>query len=210
MSTVPLALRGYTDLPPGKLANVVTYLEMRARPPVRALAPRPELGLTRLTGAEGERYLAIYRVLGERWLWWSRLAAPRESIAALLDCPDVEAYALTCRGQDAGLMELDFRDDGAAELTFFGVYEALIGTGAAAWLMAQAIDKAWDRSPSRFFVHTCTFDHPRAVHFYRRNGFTPYKFAIEVDDDPRLTGGLPRTAGVHVPVIDPAEHANRS
>ena len=27
--TIPLALDGYTDLPPGKIANVVTYLERR-------------------------------------------------------------------------------------------------------------------------------------------------------------------------------------
>lgn len=204
MSTIPLALEGYTDLPVGKFANVVTYLEMRARPPARLVAPWPDLGLKRLKGADVDHYLSIYRVLGERWLWWSRLAAPRESIVALLDRPDVEAYALTCRGEDAGLLELDFRDIQAAELAFFGVYEPLIGTGAATWLMAQAIDKAWDRSPPRLFVHTCTFDHPRAVHFYQRNGFVPHKFAIEVDDDPRLTGALPRTAGKHVPVIERA------
>jgi GNAT superfamily N-acetyltransferase len=204
VSTIPLALDGYTDLPPGKFANVVTYLEMRALPPSRPSTLRPELGLIRLKGVDVDRYLAIYRVLGERWLWWSRLEAPPETIAALLDSPDVEAYALTCRGEAAGLLELDFQDSEGAELKFFGVYEPMIGTGAATWLMDRAIEQAWRRLPRRFFVHTCTFDHPRAVDFYRRSGFVPYKFAIEVDDDPRLTGALPRTAGAHVPVIDPA------
>ena len=38
MKTIPLDLDGYTDLPPGKIANVVTYLEMTA-PPDAALGP---------------------------------------------------------------------------------------------------------------------------------------------------------------------------
>jgi hypothetical protein len=53
------------------------------------------------------------------------------------------------------------------------------------------------------WVHTCTFDHAAAVPFYVRSGFTPFKFAIEVTDDPRLTGHVPVTAGPHVALIRP-------
>ncbi len=66
-------------------------------------------------------------------------------------------------------------------------------TGTLARIFSSGATRAW--------LHTCTFDHPRALNFYRRNGFRPYKFAIEVSDDPRRTGDLPVTAGPHVPLL---------
>jgi hypothetical protein len=59
----------------------------------------------------------------------------------------------------------------------------------------------WVHKPQRIWVHTCTSDHPAALGFYRKMGFVPYKRAIEIADDPRLTGELPRTAAGHVPVV---------
>ena len=53
----------------------------------------------------------------------------------------------------------------------------------------------------RVWVHTCTLDHPRALSFYLQAGFVAYERAVEVADDPRLTGEAPRTAAPHVPVI---------
>jgi hypothetical protein len=69
--------------------------------------------------------------------------------------------------------------------------------------MDVALAAAWRPDTKRVWLHTCTFDHPAAIPFYRRAGFAPYKFAIEVSADPRLTGQLPRGAGPHVPLIEP-------
>jgi hypothetical protein len=52
------------------------------------------------------------------------------------------------------------------------------------------------------WVHTCHFDDPRALAFYQRSGFRPYKCAIEVGDDPRLNGTMRRDAAPHVPVYE--------
>jgi hypothetical protein len=51
-------------------------------------------------------------------------------------------------------------------------------------------------------VHTCTLDHPNALGFYLRSGFTPYARSVEIADDPRLHGVLPRSAAPHVPVME--------
>ncbi|MBV9637374.1 MAG: GNAT family N-acetyltransferase [Methylobacteriaceae bacterium] len=203
-SALSIALGDCTDLPPGKIASIVTYLEMRSRPSPRAGASFPGLALLRLTGRDMGRYLSIYRTLGERWLWWSRLELSPASLALLLDDRAIEAFSLTHDGEDVGLLELDFRRHPAAELAFFGLVEPMIGTGTGRWLMERAIERAWHRKPSRFLVHTCTFDHPGALEFYRRSGFAPYRFAIEFADDPRLRGVLPRSAGPHVPLLTPA------
>jgi hypothetical protein len=39
--------------------------------------------------------------------------------------------------------------------------------------------------------------------FYCRSGFTPYATLVEVNDDPRLTGLVPRHVAPHVPLIEP-------
>ena len=65
-SALSIASGGCTDLPPGKIASIVTYLEMRSRPSPRARASRAGLKLVRLTGRDVARYLSIYRTLGER------------------------------------------------------------------------------------------------------------------------------------------------
>lgn len=196
----PLVLEpeAYTDLPRGMIANVVTYLEMSS-PPAPRSAERSDLSLERIS--DPLRYRAIYRELGERWFWFSRLSLNESELSAIIGDPAVEAYALRLNGRDRGLLELDFRESGEAELAFFGLCDDAIGTGAGRWMMDEAVRRAFARSIRRFFVHTCTFDHPRAVAFYRSSGFEPYKYAIEYLRDPRLTGLLSRAAAPHVPLI---------
>lgn len=193
---------GYTDVPPGKQAAIVTSLQMTSRPD-----PRPERqdagwGLRRIERPDPERYLDLYRKVGHDWLWFSRLAMPREALAAILLAPEVELYAFETGGQDEGILELDFRTPGECELAFFGLTAAAQGTGAGRWLMNRAIERAWSRPIRRFWVHTCTFDHPGALAFYIRSGFVPYRQQIEIADDPRLTGALPRSAAPQVPIFD--------
>jgi hypothetical protein len=51
-------------------------------------------------------------------------------------------------------------------------------------------------------VHTCTLDHPRALAFYLRSGFSAFSRQVEVADDPRGEGILPRSAASQIPIID--------
>jgi GNAT superfamily N-acetyltransferase len=193
---------GYHDLPAGKIGCIVTFLEMTGPPAPRVVPPRPELSLRRLGAADTTLYKQVFRVIGERWLWFSRLGLDDAALARIIGNPAVEAYALTRDGAPAGLLELDFRQQGEAELKFFGVYETEIGTGAGRWLMDRALDMAWARPIRRLWVHTCTLDHPGAIGFYRRSGFTPYRSALEIADDPRLIGLLPRDALPDIPLME--------
>ena len=67
--------------------------------------------------------------------------------------------------------------------------------------MNAAIDRAWSQPIRRFWVHTCTLDHPGAIAFYMRSGFRPFRRQIEIADDPRLSGVLPESAAPHIPII---------
>lgn len=196
-----LSLDGYTDIPAGKIAAVVTYLEMRGKPP---LTEPPGAGRTLdPIGADLARYRDLFRRVGAPWLWFSRLAMAPERLSALLAHPAVEAYALRDPSGDIGLLELEFRPAGECRLAFLGLVPEAIGRGAGRHLMNEAIRRAFSAPVGRFHVQTCSLDHPAALAFYLRSGFVPYRRAVEVADDPRLAGHLPREAAPHVPVIAP-------
>ena len=197
---------GYHDLPPGKVAFVVTYLEMLSRPQPSpggvgagdAFAP---YSIRPVPAPDLAWYRDLFRRVGTPWLWASRLRLTDQDLATILHDPAVSTYALVHEGRDEGLLELDFRVPDACELAFFGVTAPLIGRGAAHRLMQHAIAEAWSRPITRFWVHTCTGDHPAAPAFYQRAGFATYRVGVEIADDPRLSGILPETAAPHVPLI---------
>src|SRR3546814_1494234 len=84
---------------------------------------------------------------------------------------DSEVYAVTDpMGIEVGILELDFRSLPDCELSFFALIPELAGKGHGRWLMAHAQMLAWRVGVERFWVHTCTLDHPTALGFYRRSG----------------------------------------
>jgi GNAT superfamily N-acetyltransferase len=191
---------GYSDVPAGKIAAVVTHLEMTERPALRPDPPGPWI-LRRVETPGLDWYRDLHRRVGEEWLWFSRLQLADAELAAIIQSPLVEVHALVQDGRDEGLLELDFREAGQCELAYFGVTAKLIGSGAARWLMNRALERAWSGPVTRVWVHTCTFDHPAAVAFYQRSGFRAFRRQIEIVDDPRLDGTAPRDAARHVPTI---------
>lgn len=194
---------GYTDLPPGKIASVVTYLEMRARPALPTAAPPPGLSVRQVMKPDLNWYRQLYRAVGQDWLWFSRGRMSDAELAQIIHHPRVQVFALSDGNADKGLMELDGRAESEVEIAYLGLTADIVGRGAGQFLMAQALDVAWADNPGRVWVHTCTHDHPRAVSFYLKAGFVPYKRALEVTDDPRLIGDAPPTAAPHVPILRP-------
>ncbi len=191
---------GYTLVPPGKIASVVTYLEMRQAPQIAA-SERSGLAMRRVTHVELEWYRALYKKIGAEWLWFSRLQLNDAELRQLFDDERYELWVLRADGVDAGLLELDRRVPAEIEISYFGVASELIGGGVGKFLLNHALRAAWEHRPDRVWLHTCNLDHPRALGFYRAAGFVPYQYAIEVSEDPRLTGLLPETAAPHAPII---------
>jgi GNAT superfamily N-acetyltransferase len=203
MATIEIDLDGYTDLPVGKIANIVTFLEMLTPPGQRSARFPSGLRVRTVDHPPLAWYRDLYRRIGEDWLWFSRAVIADEELARLLGQPGTEIIALErSDGIAVGLAELHRHRD-EVEIALFGVVPEATGTGAAGFLMDAALDRAWSPDTARVWLHTCSFDHPAAVPFYRRSGFAGFKFAIEVSDDPRLTGHLPESAGPHVPLIKP-------
>ena len=141
---------GYTDVPQGKIAAVVTSLEMLAQPRPRPDPPAPVWKLRRVVDPDLNWFRDLHRRVGQDWLWFSRLMLSDDALAAIIHDCSIELYALEHRRRDEGLLELDFRQAGVCELSFFGVTPGLIGKGAGRWLMNRALELAWSRPIRRF------------------------------------------------------------
>lgn len=191
---------GYHALPPGHLANVVTCLEMTEKPHLRAV-PAGGFSLQEM-GGDTARFKRLFEAVGRDIMWFSRLIMAEDKLAAIIGDAAVECYAMMDGADDIGLLELDFREAGQCELSFFGLVPGAIGKGAGRWLMNEALRRAWAKPISRLWVHTCSFDHPAALGFYQRSGFRPYQVMVEVHPDPRLTGHMPKDASPAAPLIE--------
>ena len=187
-------------VPNSHLAAVVTYLEMLEPPPAEPLPDSP-LALVSCPDPSPEQYRSLFRKVGARWLWFSRLvmddAKLAESIGELHTVVDAA-------GAEVGMIELDFSVPGECELAFVGLVPELAGQGHGRWLLAEALRFAWRDGVTRVHVHTCSLDHSAALGAYRRAGFSATHRAVESFPDPRLTGLLPADCAPQLPLIGSA------
>ena len=102
-------LDGYTDLPHGKVAAVVTYLEMRTPPQLSPAPTMSEFTVRRVANPDLDWYRTLYRVIGEPWLWFSRLRLSDDELRAIIHDPAVDVFTLSHEGVDHGLLEFELR-----------------------------------------------------------------------------------------------------
>jgi GNAT superfamily N-acetyltransferase len=191
----------------GKVATIVTSLEMLA-PPAPTGPMKSALKLERWRApVDRIRYRALFRQIGEAWLWRGRLVMADETLAAILDADTTEVHVAVRRdGVAVGLLELDFAVPGEFEIAYFGMVPGMTGHGHGAWLMAHAMRIGWaggeaKRPISRGWVHTCDLDHPSALGFYQREGFRPFARAVEIYADPRAEGIYPPETAPRIPLL---------
>lgn len=192
----------FTPIAKGEIGAIVTSLEMRSKPPLRAL-PATDLQLERWPNPTADKYRTLYRRIGEPWLWFSRLTLDDAELCRIIHDPKVRIWAvIDQRGVELGIVELDFRESGQCEIAFFGLVPELTGKGHGKWLMAMALQFGWSEpGVERIWVHTCTLDAPGALNFYINSGFTPYQRQVETFVDPRLIGLIPSDAAPQIPII---------
>ncbi len=191
---------GMHAVPSGHIAAVVTYLQMTT-PVIIDTKPFPAGTDARREMLDVDSYRRLFRAVGEPWLWTARLLLDDAALSAILQSEHTETWVIRQDSDPIGLVELDFSPDRASELAYFGMVKAATGRGLGGPMMALAQKQAFARDIDRFFVHTCNWDDPRALAFYQKAGFTPYKSAVEVFADPRIDGPHNAATAPHVPSL---------
>jgi GNAT superfamily N-acetyltransferase len=139
------------------------------------------------------------------WVWFERRLMSDDALAAELQKPTTEIFVVHVGGVPAGYFELNAAEPRETELCYFGLAPEFIGRRLGPFLLNAAIEQAWSRPIERFWVHTCTFDHPRALPLYQRAGFIVYARRRVSFDDPRESGILPRS--LKHPLLPPLNEA---
>lgn len=153
----------------------VYYLEMLS--PSRRSVPAPREGLTVLhvPSPTVKYYRDLYHAVGHDFHWLSRRKLSDDDLAAIIHHPLDELHVLQVAGATAGFAELDRRQPDEIELVQFGLTREFIGQGLGKWFLQRTTDQAWSYQPRRFWLHTCTLDHPAALPNYLKAGFALFK-----------------------------------
>lgn len=155
------------------------YLEMHARPERTVQSPRDGLTVLRVQHPSAAYYRFFYESVGSSYNWNRCRERSDEDLAALIDQPDIELYVLHVNGSPAGFAELNGCGTQEIELRYFGLFPEQIGRGLGPWFLQWMIDQVWSGNPERFWLHTCTRDHPAALPMYQQAGFVLYDETID-------------------------------
>ena len=136
---------GYTDLAPGKIAAVVTYLEMLECP---ARARTSSVRLREIKKPDLNWYRGVFRRAGEHWLWWSRLEMTDAHLSAVLNAPTTAFFIAESGGSEVGIAEMDRAEPGQVEIAFFGLYAEALGKGLGRAFIDTLLERAWTESTS--------------------------------------------------------------
>ena len=152
---------------------VGTMLEMTERPALNAIGPYRGGMLLRLEEPAVDFYRFLLRSIGFA-SDDSRLELTDDALFELLQDPLIEVFVLFSGGAPAGLFELDRRVPDEVELARFGLLPGFGGRGLAKYLLAAAVDTAWDENPSRVWVSVRGDGDARSLLLYQWAGFSAY------------------------------------
>jgi GNAT superfamily N-acetyltransferase len=181
-----------------RLEVTFTYLEMTnapTRPSPHPPVLKHQIMLTRIMEPTLSFYRYLYNAVGEPWLWYERRIMDDNRLQQIIHDERIEIYGLFVGGVPAGYAELNRQDPNDIELSYFGLVPDFIGMGLGRYFLEAVIDIAWSYFPKRFWLHTCTLDHPSALQNYQRRGFSPFDQKTRKVMDPRRVGYLPVNVG---------------
>jgi len=156
-------------------AVTTTYLEMADRAQLRPKAcADPRFRVLEATVRQWRVNRFLYQLVGADWEWHDRLCWTDEQWQAYVEDERVSTFVAYYDGSPAGYFELAERAQ-EAEIVYFGLAPPFVGKGFGGALLTRAIEEAWGKNPSRVWVHTCTLDHPAALHNYQACGMVVYR-----------------------------------
>jgi GNAT superfamily N-acetyltransferase len=158
-----------------RIPMTVTFLEMNARPTaLPPPQPRGKIALLKSEKPPAHFYRYLYDTIGKDYFWVDRKKLTPEALESVIQDALNQTFVLYTEGNPAGLAELDLRQTGTANISYFGLMPESIGKRLGYFFLYHTCMNAWALGISRLTINTCTLDHPRALPLYQRLGFTAY------------------------------------
>ncbi len=158
----------------GDAETITTCLEMR-EPQVLQVTPPHRTGmLLRI----GEPSVPFYRYLLEEGFPGAAGGLDDDTAELLID-DAYDVYVVYLGGVPAAVFELDRRLPAEVELIRFGVLPGFTGRGLGKYVLAAAVETAWQHGPERVWVRATNRDDPRRILLLQWAGFVPYETTRE-------------------------------
>lgn len=158
--------------------NEVTtyYLEMTSADALKTKAASNGFSVVECGIKQFQFNRFLYQLVGEDYQWLDKLSWTEEQWRAFAEDDRLRTWVGYFKGSPAGYYELQQQDGGDVEIAYFGLTPKFIGKGFGGYLLSHAIESAWGwKGSRRVWVHTCTLDHPSALHNYKARGMTVYR-----------------------------------
>ena len=169
------------------MASDVTtwYLEMHDSAHLRGVDPVAEFAIRECEVRVPQFNRFLYRYVGADWQWIDRREWSDAAWDGYVMREELRTFVGYVGGTPAGYYELEKQPADAVEIAYFGLGPPFIGRGFGRYLLTHAIATAWDWGARRVWVHTCSLDHPSALHNYQARGMAVYK--VEGPNPPHPT-----------------------
>jgi GNAT superfamily N-acetyltransferase len=135
--------------------------------------------LERLIDPTIDKYLALYQKVGEPWGWTGRLMLSPEALQQKLNSPTNEVWYFYIDHVLLGFFELDLSVQGKTEIVYLGLLPEMVGKGHGKSFLNAAIATAAGNKGNQVWLHTCEYDHHKALEIYIKAGFVIDKETIE-------------------------------
>ena len=118
----------------------------------------------------------FYKNIGKKHNWVDRLTWSEEKWINYVSFKTVKTYVLKNNNELVGFFELIFHSgNNEYEIAYFGILEEYQNKKLGSFLLSKAIQKSFEQSVRRVWVHTCSLDHKNALNNYLARGMEVFK-----------------------------------
>jgi GNAT superfamily N-acetyltransferase len=132
----------------------------------------------------------LHTLIGYPYRWGGREEWSSDDWTAYAGRDALQTWVAYVDGTPAGYCEMEKGPEGDVEIMSFGLLAPFIGQGLGGHLLTVAVERAWaptgdgGMGATRVWLHTCTHDHPHALHNYLARGFRIIRTEVEPANAP--------------------------
>ena len=153
------------------------YLEINSLQDLnKVIEPEGDYSLNLLKPINFQLNKFFYKNIGKKHNWIDRLVWTESQWIDYVSNKNVKTYVFKFRDNLVGFFELISHDEKKeVEIAYFGLLEEFQNKKLGSYLLSQAIQKSFNGSIERVWVHTCSLDHKNALKNYIARGMKIFK-----------------------------------